>query len=160
VQGWTEDQVRPRFSEQTFSNLQSRFHIHDSSDFWEQSGALQAIVQNIVMDTLRMASESMVVRYEDLCASPLQQFTRLFEFSELELTREVIDRIRHTTRPQGSYSPGKGGVVRDSEKMIDRWRSVPEKNIELLARGYFANDPRYYLEDWLSGQQAGYAPVA
>lgn len=148
AQGWTSDLSRSIFSEAALSNLEQKFFFGHQADFWEQSGALQAIVQNLVIDTLPLASDFMIVKYEDLCTSPLEQFAKLFDFCELELTAEDTAAIESSTRNRETYKAGTAGITRDSLAMVDLWRSsVAEENISLARQGYFANHPHLYRHD-------------
>ncbi|MCP4269411.1 MAG: sulfotransferase domain-containing protein [Candidatus Brocadiaceae bacterium] len=151
VLGWTGEQFKSRFSRQSLMSLEQKFSINYNGDFWEQSGALQAIIQNIVMDVLRSSPNFLAIEYEQICTSPLESFTKLFEFCELNLGDEVKEIIKKTSSATADYSIGKYDTFRNSKEMINKWRGVVKReDVEKIRKGYFANKPHFYYneEDW------------
>ncbi|MGH9324269.1 MAG: sulfotransferase [Vicinamibacteria bacterium] len=146
--GWNGDQFRERFATSTLSSLEERFRIPYGADFWEQSGALQAIVQNTTMDTMAAPADYTVVRYEDICNDPVGEFSKLFDFCELPFSSKDRQRIEDSTNEKTAYRPGGYDIARNSKEMVDRWRTdVSRENVERVRNGYFANRPLFYTND-------------
>jgi hypothetical protein len=148
--GWTSDQFRTRFLPETLAAFEREHALPEPADTWEQSGAFQAIAQNLVADSLS-GIDHMVVRYEDICDEPVAAFGRIFEFCGLPFSAGVQKGIERSSRARGRYVPGTYDTARNSRDMKDRWRrDVDPEDIEQVRRGYFAYRPIFYREesDW------------
>lgn len=150
--GWGSEQFSQRFSESRIAELHARFRIDQGSDFWSQSGAIQAVTQNLVMDRLRNYDKGLVISFEEICSDPMHHFKRLMEFCRLTWDDKVESLVHQTTGGgMEAYEPGKYDLKRDSSKMPDKWKEiVSAENLEKLKSAYFANHPVYYNEeaDW------------
>lgn len=138
-QGWVGNQFRARFTRRSRSDLEKRFSVPYEAGFWEQIGALQAIIQHRVMEALSAQPDHMVVRYEDICREPAKEFSKLFDFCELPMSSDLQRTIGNS-----SYS-GKSATI------SRRWRSdVGAEDAEHVRKGYFANRPLFYSGalDW------------
>jgi hypothetical protein len=148
VQGWTGEQFRNRFSESSLSYLKKRFSIPYNGDFWEQSGALQAIIQVLTMEILQSVKDYIAIHYEDVCGSPFETFKQIFDFCEIKFNADILQKIEHTTNSKASYNPGKYDIARNSNKMPGIWKSEQKKEeVDLVRKGYFMNQPIFYKED-------------
>ncbi|MEQ8398119.1 sulfotransferase [Thalassobaculum sp.] len=150
--GWAgTDQFRKRFSPGTLAELEPAFHLPHDGDVWEQSGALQALVQHRAMAALAAWPDHTTVRYEDLCLDPVGTFARLLSFCELPLTEALKEEIERTSRSAAGYKPGGSDTARDSRAMADRWKhELDPETIASVRRGYIANRPLFYdsADDW------------
>lgn len=148
--GWDgAEQFRQRFAPETLAGLGEEFTIPFGGDFWEQSGALQALVQHRVMQILEDWPDHTVVQFEELCRDPLGVFTRLFDFCDLPMTPEMAREIERSSRSAGPYRPGGSDTARDSSAMADRWKRELEPDlIARVRRGYMANRPLFYRDNW------------
>ncbi len=148
-QGWSGSQFSTRFSKETMDRLSERFALSEEASFWEQLGALQAIVQKLTLETLARHKDKVVVSYEEICESPGSMFEKLCLFSGLSWDDQMETLVRGSSRSsQKSYEPGKYDLKRDSRQMIDKWKSIldPEE-VHLLKKGYLENAPEYYAEE-------------
>jgi hypothetical protein len=121
-----------------------------SESRWEQGGAFQAAVQNATMAFLRKVDHR-VVRYEDLCADPIGEFARIFEYCGLRFSTSVQQEIERSSSSEVDYAPGRYDTVRDSRHMGRRWKvDVDPKHVESVRRGYLGQQPPFYTEaaDW------------
>lgn len=150
--GWDGTQLfRRRFSDESRRLLEHEFNVPTAGDFWEQSGALQAIAQHRAMAALGGWPDHTLVRFEELCLDPIRTFTRLLEFCDLPITADLIGEIERTSRASGSYRPGGSDTARDSRAMADRWKHELEpEHIASVRRGYLSNHPPFYADedDW------------
>lgn len=148
--GWDGSQLfRSRFAPATLSALEREFTIPHDAGFWEQSGALQAIVQHRVMRVLGAWPDHTVVRFEDLCRNPVGGFARLFDFCGLPMTPDLEAEIERSSHADGPYRPGGSDTVRDSRAMAGRWKQeVDADSIAAVRRGYEANRPLFYRDEW------------
>lgn len=147
-QGWTGVPFERMFTAGSRSALSARYSFSCRDDFWKKIGALQAMVQNTVMDSLQAAPAFKVIQYEEFCIHPAENFERLFRFCGLRMDARVWDLMNRSTSTQGDYRPGQYDTDRNTSDMADRWRSVVgESDIALIKSGYFENSPRFYVSD-------------
>jgi Sulfotransferase domain len=145
--GWKGDQFSNKFLPATLTKLGADLSVLSRAEFWEQSGAFQAILHNHVLGSLDRV-DHVLVRYEDVCQDPLTEFARLFEFCGLPLSATVRDAIARSSKSKTDYAPGRYDTVRNSSTMTGRWRrETPAEQVELVRRGYFAHHPRFYTEE-------------
>jgi hypothetical protein len=150
VLGWTSDRFRTGFLPETVAQLRQEYVIPATTEPWEQGGAFHAIVQNRVM-ALLSGTDHTVVRFEDVCADPLAEFTRLFDFCGLPLSPALRREIVRSSQSEADYAPGRYDTVRNSDDIKDRWkREVDPDDIGRLRHSYFANRPIFYTDeaDW------------
>jgi len=148
--GWTSDQFKTRFLPETLAAFEKEHVLPEETDTWKQSGAFQAITQNLVADSLSDI-DHMVVRYEDICDEPVQAFGQIFEFCGLPFSAGIRREIERSSQAGGRYVPGTYDTARNSRDMKDRWkRDVDQEDMEQVRRGYFAHRPVFYQEesDW------------
>lgn len=94
-------------------------------------------------------SDYRVVVYEDLCAQPLEQFRRLFEFTELKWDTN-IERLIQQRSTNGNRSETYD-TSRNSLKMIAAWRSqLTAEEAETLRTAFAAFHLPWYQanSDW------------
>ena len=144
--GWTKDRMRARFMPDTLTAF-GRGRA-PAEDFWEQAGAFQAIAQNLVARSLD-GIDHLVARYEDVCADPMSEFGRIFEYCGLPFSGSIRREIERTSRAEpASYAPGNYDTVRHSVDMADRWRSeLDPRNVDRVRQAYFACRPLFYRDD-------------
>jgi hypothetical protein len=148
--GWNRCDFWDQFVPATLSDLERKGTIPRNANFFEQSGAFQAAVQNRAIAFLANV-EHAFVRYEDMCADPLKEFARIFDFCGLPFSAAVRAEIARSSEGSAGYTPGRYDTVRKSSDMKDRWkREVEPEQIELVRRGYFAMQPHFYSgdDDW------------
>lgn len=149
--GWTtRDQFTTRFLPENLARFGAMAPLPRSGSIWEQGGAFQAIVQNLVAESLA-GIDHVVARYEDVCRNPIAEFERIFAFCELPFSPTVRAEIERSSRKQGDYVPGQFDTARNSSAMSDRWKTeVEPENIERVRASYLAYDPVFYTseEDW------------
>ena len=111
----------------------------DEPAAWPDNGEWQGQILRAAWDVVQRYPARAVVSYEDLCADPLGQFRRLFDFAGLTWDGPVRDLIAH-------YSG-------DNARRIGAWRgAVPAGSAEALRGRYRAHDLPWYCddEDWRS----------
>ena len=148
--GWTSDQFRTRFLPETLAAFEQEHALPEETDTWEQSGAFQAITQNLVSNSLS-GIDHLVVRYEDICDEPVVAFGKIFEFCGLPFSAGVREEIERSSQARARYMPGTYDTARNSLDMKDRWRrDIDPQHVEQVRRGYFAYRPIFYRDenDW------------
>jgi hypothetical protein len=121
-----------------------------ASSFWREHGALQAVVLRVTLEALRNYGDCKVVKYEDLCASPVETFRELFRFAALNWTSDIEERIvRHSTSNQPSAT-GQYDLCRNSRAIVDKWRTeIADEAIDEIKESYLSFRPPYYgAEEW------------
>jgi len=148
--GWTGDQLSGRFRAETLTAFHRQAPLPAENRYWAQSGAFQAIAQNVVAEGLRDI-DHLVVRYEDLCTDPVAEFERIFAYCELAFRPAIRDEVLRSSQADPAYAPGRYDTVRNSRAMATRWKSeVAPNDIADVRRGYFACRPLFYTDaaDW------------
>ena len=116
---------------------------------WEACGYRQAHVQGEALRALRGYPDHRVVRYEDLCLDPLEEFQSLFAFAGLRWGAEARRAVE--ARRAGGDRAATFDTHRDSRQMADSWRgALSAAETEDLRRGYQRVRLPWYRapEDW------------
>lgn len=126
---------------------------HRKFGWWKQIGEEEgdkiAFRLRAALDSLKTYNDYVVIRYEELCAEPLEIFRNLFEFSGLEWDENIEKVIREKTShgdKEKVYS-----TSRDSRSMIRAWEGqLSDMEINNLKKGYQAYDLPWYQaeEEW------------
>ncbi|MEY2469755.1 MAG: hypothetical protein QOF21_2453 [Actinomycetota bacterium] len=103
---------------------------------WEAMGAIEAIVQREVVTRLDewAPGRNRVVRFESLCADPIAEFERLYEFTGLGWNDDVKTQLGQMTQ-SGAIDSSKDawGTQRDTARMADAWRTrISDEDLELV----------------------------
>ncbi len=145
--GWTSDQFATRFMPETLAAFGRERPLPAADNYWEQAGAFQAIAQNVIVNSLE-GIDYLVARYEDLCAHPLAEFARIFEFAGMGYSSAVRREVERSSQSDANYAPGAYDTVRNSSEMRHRWKQeVSPADVESVRRGYFACRPVFYRDD-------------
>ncbi|WP_182440226.1 sulfotransferase domain-containing protein [Colwellia sp. RSH04] len=86
-----------------------------------QMGYLQGWVEGFVKSTLRNSnnhSQVKVVRYEDVCKDPQQEFRTLYSFAGISFLNSDIDNIKASLAGKNSVSPGSFSLTRQASSLI------------------------------------------
>ncbi|MBI3772197.1 MAG: sulfotransferase [Gammaproteobacteria bacterium] len=90
------------------------------------------LINDFILHYVDNASNCMVVRYEDICVSPVETVRKLFDFAKLEWSTQVNDFIHH------SSAGGKDqyyGVFRDPKAAMNKWtKDLTQEEIELIVK--------------------------
>lgn len=146
MQGWTGE----RLSDATLARFRSVPHSSTDS-FWFNLGAVQAFAHQTVLDALAGYDGWRLIRYEDLCIDPPQEFKTLFQLCGLDFNEMSQERVTRSVSSRETYRPGQYSTQRHSSEMPTLWRSQvgPDQRAELL-EGYGVIPPSLYSgrEDW------------
>ncbi|WJW74438.1 sulfotransferase [Thiohalobacter sp. IOR34] len=121
----------------------------DGGDFWYRQGLMQGGALFAAWQALREAPDCRVLRYEALCAAPLEGFRALFGFAGLDWQPADVERI--TTKSRGDGDPDAYATERDSRRMRDAWRSrVGATELQRLGEAWQSFDLPWYRQatDW------------
>ncbi|WP_157018451.1 sulfotransferase [Mesorhizobium xinjiangense] len=155
--GWTGDQFTTRFTPETLAAFDRVHPLPLQGNFWEQAGAFQAMAQKLVSNQLA-GVDHLIVRYEDVCAEPVRQFEKMFEFCGLPFSADTRREIEQSSQAQPDYRPGRYDTRRRSLDMVDRWKGdMAPEDIESVRRNYLAYRPAFYAEpaDWPEAGMSG-----
>jgi len=89
------------------------------------------LVNEKAMQDLHGMSNSMILRYEDLCENPLRKSQELFDFAGLqwnEQTESFVDSSTHNSK-DGYYS-----VFKNPKEAANKWRSYLSEDEQFLIR--------------------------
>lgn len=149
--GWTAQGFEARFSQQTRTS--ENFELERFRDsFWAGQGAFQAVVLKHILKLLEGYKDSTIVRYEDLCTSPTENFCRLYEFCGFDWNANLQTEIQGHSTSLKQYQVGGYDLERNSAEMISKWKTeISEENLAELRQAYlFYNPPYYGAEEWVT----------
>ena len=116
--------------------------------FMSEQGALQAFALNETLKMLDGYDDFKLVKYEDLCTNPIEQFKKLYRFAELEWNNTIERHILEHTQPS-DVSLHQYNTYRNSTYEMEKWKhDVPKDKINELKEAYLSFDPPYYKTDW------------
>ena len=101
-------------------NLEERFGVESSGDFWHDHGAYQALLLRPAVASL--ADPLGLVSYEDLTHDPLIGFAELATRLGLEWGESSVGHLRSTLASDDRSDPY--ALQRDAAQARDRWKSV------------------------------------
>jgi hypothetical protein len=144
--GWTGHVLKPEaiFSQQTLTSGNFCFARFIYS-FWAAHGALQAIVLKRSLQLLEGYEDYRIVKYEDLCTSPMETSSCLYEFCGLDWDANIEREIGSRSRSSKSYQVGSYDLERNSAEMPTKWKSeVSTEHLAQLKEAYLSYNPPYY----------------
>ena len=145
--GWSGKKFESRLSKETLEEKIPHYRKFTHS-FWAEHGAFQAFVLNEICKNQKENESFSIVRYEDLCADPVNEYKKLFEFAQLEwndaVERKILERCNPCKINNNAYS-----TQRDTAYEAKKWKKeVPLEKIRELKQAYLSFDPAYYKDDW------------
>lgn len=148
--GWKANQFKKAFTKQQFQQIESKYKVFDDEDFWVNFGNFQAVIELIALESLKSYPLKKIVKYEDICAAPVEEFHKLYQFCELPFTHDVEDKIVDSTSAgDANYIVGQYDTKRDSANMAYKWKSLlTQEQIEKVKKGYSISSRLTYLEDF------------
>ena len=100
------------------------------NDKWLTRGAIWGALHTVFAHQLKRHSDWRLLRYEDLCADPVGQFSILAEKFGLELNPRTLNKIKILSTTSSNDS---GSTRRDSRLMPDVWRQrMPPGEIDAV----------------------------
>jgi hypothetical protein len=152
--GWSSDAQSARLARYLADVGLGRWTrpLETATGFWARQGAFQGAAQRVMLDRLLDRAPSRAVRYEDLCAAPVEEFRALFAFAGLAWSETTAAAIE--THSAGGDEADTYGTRRDSRAMIDRWRArVRPEDLAALRSTYAAFELPWYSseDDWRAG---------
>jgi hypothetical protein len=120
-----------------------------NQDFWELQGAFQGAILRLVLDSIVTHSDYRIIRYEDLCANPVEIFQCLFDFVRLSWDDEVKNVISMKSSQGNVNEPY--STSRHSKEMINAWKEkLSDQEVNRLKAAYCVFDLPWYRssEDW------------
>lgn len=117
---------------------------------WGEHVALQALVMQSALAALAGYDRHHVVRYEDLCADPVGQFRRLYDFAELPWQADVAAAIEEQTSVDDHNRFESFSLYRNSKAMAESWRTDVEEAARDDMKSAFLHYglPHYAGADW------------
>jgi len=102
-----------------------REFVHGDPDIVDQAALLWKLIYYVLQKQSALHDEWIILRYENLSANVEAGFRALFQKLGLTLTNHVHHKIQKTNSvpyPRSSANPY--SILRNSEKMIWRWKSL------------------------------------
>lgn len=145
--GWTGNKFESRLTKETLSRKVPHYKQFTDS-FWSEHGAFQGYLNCEIMEQAKAYKDFRVVKYEDLCADPLNEFKKLYEFAQLEWDRTVEEKIKERTQPAKTDDHA-FSTQRNSAYEMEKWKhAVPEDKIQQLKEAYLSFDVPFYRDNW------------
>ena len=151
AKGWHGEQFKSRYTNSSLSMLKEKYNISFNDDFYCQSGSIQAITQNIVMNVLKTYPYYTIVKYEDVCSDPFKVVNEVYNKLGLNFNNEIENIIMQKSF-NDSDNPHLETNKRSSKNMIHKFRqfNLNSECVTKLKECYFINNPYFYLDnkDW------------
>lgn len=113
---------------------------------WMRTGRHQAQTLQSMRLALTNHAHHCVVRYEDICANPMQQFAALATSAGLEFGDQAKKRIEQTTSGTKDGA-GPFQIHRDTVNMPWRWKQeMSAATLAEIREGYVTADAGYYAD--------------
>ena len=126
--------------------------VEDATEmaWWAGEADRQARVLGACLDRLTGRDDATLVRYEDLCTTPVEGFRELHAFARLPWTEAAAAGVLAETTSEESYEVGGFDLQRDSRRMVDRWKQLlTAEQRRVMAQAWLAHDlPLYPVADW------------
>lgn len=148
--GWTHIQNEHRFSVETLNTLGVNWYDYSSS-FFEEFGALQAVIFQYSIEILHNYSDYMIVRYEELCTEPINTYRKLYNFADLEWDGEVERKILKLSDASVASPTRYYDLNKKSNEMLKKWQEeLPEQAIKEIKGAYLSinHDQYYNAKEW------------
>jgi hypothetical protein len=152
---WLSDQYRPhvifllRHPAAIALSYRRQGWWSDQPDHWQKAGHEYGAALHAAWQSLQNISDVRVVKYETLCAEPLQQFADLFKFAGLHWDAELEALVRQRTSSHDD--PNEWGLNKISSAHINRWRDeITPVELADLRTGYYDFELPWYQTpgDW------------
>lgn len=145
--GWSGKKFESRLSKNT---LESKvpYYQQFTHSFWSEHGAFQAFLLNEVLESTKNYNDIMITKYEDLCADPLNEYKKLYDFSQLKWNDSIEQAILKRCNPE-KVNDDFYSTQRIASYEMSKWRKTvaPDKILE-LKQAYLSLKPSYYADDW------------
>lgn len=150
--GWVGTSIDSHFPDGSLKGLFKGRAV--PADFWGYSGFFQGAALRIAFDALRGCPDAKVVRYEELCLSPVETFRDLVGFAGLHWSNELNKKILDKSLPSKSLGGGSKnpyGTSRTSAEMANSWRDgISQSQLNAVRDGFLSwGVPVYPREEWV-----------
>jgi hypothetical protein len=149
-QKWLSNRFKRAFTDKEYIDLQEKYSFKVKNEFWHDFGLFQSVVDTMSMATLDGYKDKLIVKYEDICNNPFDEFKKLYEFSGLDFTEADKGYINKTSSTNTNYKVGNYDTTRNSSEMANKWKTlIAEKDINAIKLGYLSlKDTLYKLDDF------------
>lgn len=148
TQHWLSNRFTRAFTEQENKALQKKYLLDIKNEFWHDFGLFQSVVDSLSKDILENYQDKIIVKYEDICQNPCEEFKRLYNFSGLAFTEAQQAYIAKTSNAKTNYQVGNYDTERNSLDMANKWKElVSQENIQAVKSGYLSLSNTIYKAD-------------
>jgi hypothetical protein len=147
--GWSGWSMRDRFLPETLAEFADQVVQYDT-EFWGKQGALQGILHVRVQQALAGYADHRILKYEDLCAAPMDGFRELFDYCQLQWTDLVEEALFERLARPTPFGGVDTDFAKSSLEIAFRWRNhVSGADQARVREAYEAVGGAYYGEaDW------------
>ena len=107
---------------------------------------LQASATRAAFMNIKNTTDYIVIKYEELCASPVEMFKMVFNFLKLDWNNDVDKFLKNTMNPVESES--NHNIFRDTQKIVYAWKNrLSIQQLEQIKKVYFEYDLPWYRDE-------------
>jgi hypothetical protein len=115
----SKDLFTKKFNFETLTEIKSFSPNIQKKCFWQQMGYLQGWIEAMAKEKIAITGcSATVVRYEDVCKAPENQFKKLFNFADIDYSDNVISAIKKSLSRKGSVATGDFSLTRNSSELV------------------------------------------
>ena len=130
----------------TLSFLSLNWWKNKESSAWFFYGDRIGSVLKILYENILEYRDYKVFFYEDLCRDTVKKFKEMFQYCNLKIDENVMQRIEKTTSC-GSINEIYG-TERNTREMHSKWReNVSNEQLKQLKSGYMKHNLPWYMDD-------------
>lgn len=118
LQWRSNDLFSKKFNQQTLALIAKLApNIHKANN-WQQMGYLQGWIEALAKEQIAITNNPVtIIRYEDVCSAPNELFKKLFSFTGIEYSTNIINKIKASRSRKDSVAAGDFSLTRNSSKL-------------------------------------------
>jgi hypothetical protein len=114
----TKDLFSKKFNNKMMSEITNFMPNIQNESIWLQMGYLQGWIEALVKEHIGTSDNTFVIiRYEDVCQTPYEQFKTLFNFANIHYSEYIITKIEISQSRKESVAAGDFSLTRNSAKL-------------------------------------------
>lgn len=113
-----KDLFSKKFNNKTMSEITNFMPNIQKENIWLQMGYLQGWIEALAKEHIATSENSFVIiRYEDVCQTPYEQFKALFNFANIHYSENIITKIKNSQSRKDNVAAGDFSLKRNSTKL-------------------------------------------
>ncbi len=114
------DQLSAKLNHQQMTYITNNWPTITEQSFWFQIGFIQGWSEALAKAEIELAnhnSKTTIIRYEDICANPIEEFSRLFKFCNISFFESARLAIELSLSGKSKIGHGDFSLIRNKEEV-------------------------------------------